>query len=71
VRKNRSSEDMAYRGPERVFILEHHFASRSFAAVPEALTSECPDMNACPLEGGGQYRRLLQVRLLIFLRNKN
>jgi hypothetical protein len=26
-----------------VFILEHHFASKSFAAVREAVSSACPE----------------------------
>jgi hypothetical protein len=34
---------MVYSRAERVFILEHYFASKSFAAVPEAFNNAYPD----------------------------
>jgi hypothetical protein len=34
---------MMYSRAERVFILEHYFASKSFAAVREAFSSAHPD----------------------------
>jgi hypothetical protein len=34
---------MVYSRAERVFILEHYFASKSFAAVREAFSNAYPD----------------------------
>jgi hypothetical protein len=34
---------MVYSRAGRVFILEHYFASKSFAAVSEAFSNVCPD----------------------------
>jgi hypothetical protein len=34
---------MVYSRAERVFIVEHYFASKSFAAVREAFSNACPD----------------------------
>jgi hypothetical protein len=34
---------MVYSRAERVFILEHHFTSKSFAAVREAFSNANPD----------------------------
>jgi hypothetical protein len=37
------SANMVYSRAERVFIIEHHFASKSFAAVREAFSNAYPD----------------------------
>jgi hypothetical protein len=43
LRKRCAGENMVYSQAERVFILEHYFASKSFAAVPEAFSNVYPD----------------------------
>jgi hypothetical protein len=43
LRKRCAGADMAYSQAERVFILEHYFASKSFAAVREAFSNAYPD----------------------------
>jgi hypothetical protein len=64
-----------YSQAERVSILEHYFASKSFAAVREAFSNTYPDkevpkktirrlvtkfrVNDCLREGGGHFQHLL------------
>jgi hypothetical protein len=43
LRKSCSDANMEYSRAERVFILEHYFASKSFAAVREAFSNAYPD----------------------------
>jgi hypothetical protein len=43
LRKSSASANMVYSRAERVFILQHHFASKSFAAVREAFSCTHPD----------------------------
>jgi hypothetical protein len=43
LRKSCANANMVYSRAERVFILEHYFASKSFAAVREAFSNACPD----------------------------
>jgi hypothetical protein len=42
LRKSCAGANMVYSRAERVFILEHYFASKSFAAVREAFSITCP-----------------------------
>jgi hypothetical protein len=43
LRKSCAGANMVYSRAERVFILEHHFASKSFADVREAFSNAYPD----------------------------
>jgi hypothetical protein len=43
MRKSCAGANMVYSRAERVFILEHHFASKSFAAVREAFSNAYRD----------------------------
>jgi hypothetical protein len=42
LRKSGAGANMVYSRAERVFILEHYFVSKSFAAVREAFSSAYP-----------------------------
>jgi hypothetical protein len=43
MEKSCAGANMVYSRAERVFILEHYFASKSFAAVREAFRNAYPD----------------------------
>jgi hypothetical protein len=43
ARKSCAGAKMVHSRAERVFILEHHFVSKSFAAVREAFSNAYPD----------------------------
>jgi hypothetical protein len=43
VRKSCADANMVYSRAERVFILEHYFASKSFSAVRETFSNAYPD----------------------------
>jgi hypothetical protein len=43
LRKNFAGANMVYSRAERVFILEHYFASKSFVAIREAFSNAHPD----------------------------
>jgi hypothetical protein len=43
LRKSCAEANMVYSQAERVFILEHYFASNSFVAVREAFSNAYPD----------------------------
>jgi hypothetical protein len=43
LRTNRAGMNIVYSREEREFILEHYFASKSFAAIREAFTNAYPD----------------------------
>jgi hypothetical protein len=44
LRKSYVGADMVYARAESMFILEHYFASKSFAAFYEAFSNAYPDM---------------------------
>jgi hypothetical protein len=43
LRKSCAGANMVYSRAERVFILEHYFISKSFAAIREAFSNAYPD----------------------------
>jgi hypothetical protein len=43
MHKSCAGENMVYSRVERMLILEHHFASKSFADVPEAFSNAYSD----------------------------
>jgi hypothetical protein len=54
MRKSCADANMAYSRTESVFILEHCFASKSFAAIREAFGNAYPDKEV-PNKTSGKY----------------